>query len=97
PERISCDLGDEVVLDVQLSNNGEGPADNIQLDIELSDGVELSLGSADRIIQFLGPSESMRIQIYVRGVGMGDELVTVKLVDGRTQQTIIKSTMVRVG
>ncbi|MFW9850544.1 MAG: hypothetical protein ACFFF4_15540 [Candidatus Thorarchaeota archaeon] len=97
PERISCDLGDEVVLDVQLSNNGEGPADNIQLDIELSDGVELSLGSADRIIQFLGPSESMRIQIYVRGVGMGDELVTIKMVDGRTQQTIRKSTMVRVG
>jgi hypothetical protein len=97
PERISCDLGDEVVLDVELSNSGEGPADNIQLDIELSDGVELSLGSADRIIQFLGPSENMRIQIYVRGIGMGDELVTVKLTDGRTQHTITKTTMVRVG
>jgi hypothetical protein len=97
PERISCDLGDEVVLDVSLSNNGEGPADNIQLDIELSDGVELSLGNADRIIQFLGPSENMRIQIYVRGIGMGDELVTVKLTDGRTQTTMTKTTMVKVG
>ncbi|MCK5150323.1 MAG: hypothetical protein KAQ65_00720 [Candidatus Thorarchaeota archaeon] len=97
PERISCDLGDEVVLDVHLSNAGEGPADNIELLIKLSDGLELSLGSADRMIQFLGPSENMRLQIYVRGVGMGDELVTVKLIDGRTQHEIVKTTMVRVG
>jgi hypothetical protein len=97
PERISCDLGDEVVLDVYLQNDGEGPADNIQLFMELSDGVELSLGSPDRMIQFLGPSENMRLQVYVRGVGMGDELVTVKMIDGRTQHTIVKTVMVRVG
>jgi len=97
PERISCGLGDEVVLDVELSNTGEGPANNITVAVAISDGLELSLGSPGRTIQFLGASENLRFQIYVRGISFGDELVTVKLLDPKTNEEIVKTLMVKVG
>ncbi|MFX0108007.1 MAG: hypothetical protein ACFE7R_06975, partial [Candidatus Hodarchaeota archaeon] len=48
PERISCGLGDETVFDATIRNEGDGPAENIKVEIELSDGLELSLGGADK-------------------------------------------------
>ncbi len=97
PARISCGIGDEVVIDVDLSNTGEGPADNIEIKIALSDGIEQSLGSAMRSLQFLGANEKMRLQVYIRGVSMGDELVTIAVKDSRSGQEIIKTAQVIVG
>ncbi len=97
PERISCGLGDEVVLDVTLSNDGEGPANNVTVAVALSDGLELSLGTPDRTIQFIGASEKLRFQIYVRGISFGDELATIKLQDPKTKEEIMKTVMVKVG
>lgn len=97
PERISCGIGDEVVIDITLSNTGEGPADNIELKIALSDGIELSLGSNLRTIQFLGSNEKMRLQLYVRGVSMGDQIIMVSLRDTRSTQEIVKNAYVKVG
>lgn len=97
PERISCGLGDEVVLDVTLINDGEGPANNISVAVALSDGLELSLGSPDRTIQYLGASEKLRFQIYVRGISFGDELTTVTLQDPKSDEKIVKTVMVKVG
>lgn len=97
PERISCGIGDEVVLDISMSNTGEGPAENISLKIALSDGISLSLGNNERSIEYLGANESMRLQLYVRGVTMGDEFVTVTAKDGRAPEEIVKSATIRVG
>jgi uncharacterized membrane protein len=55
PERLSCGLGDESVFDVEFVNEGDGPADNIKVTVELSDGLEISLGSSEKTIQFIGP------------------------------------------
>ncbi|MFW9956080.1 MAG: hypothetical protein ACFFD3_16155 [Candidatus Thorarchaeota archaeon] len=97
PERISCGIGDEVVLDVSMSNDGEGPAENINVAIELSDGLELSLGSRERSIQYLGPSEKMLLQIYVRGISMGDELVSIMVKHSKSTIELVKTALVRVG
>ncbi|MFW9920780.1 MAG: hypothetical protein ACFFED_14340 [Candidatus Thorarchaeota archaeon] len=97
PERISCGIGDEVVFDVTLSNEGEGPADNILVKLALSDGIELSLGGNERSIQFLGANEKMRLQVYVRGISMGDQVVMLSVKDGRSSQEIVKNAYIRVG
>lgn len=96
PERLSCGLGDESVFDVEFVNEGDGPADNIKVKVELSDGLEISLGSTEKTIQFIGPRERMRFQVYVRGVSIGDEMVTIKAVDSRVGEEIVKSSVVRV-
>ncbi|MHA2070701.1 MAG: hypothetical protein ACW985_02820 [Candidatus Thorarchaeota archaeon] len=96
PERLSCGLGDESVFDVEFVNEGDGPADNIKVTVELSDGLEISLGSSEKTIQFIGPRERMRFQVYVRGVSIGDEMVTIKAVDSRVGEEIVKSSVVRV-
>ncbi|MHA2192515.1 MAG: hypothetical protein ACXAAR_03715, partial [Candidatus Thorarchaeota archaeon] len=77
-------------------NEGDGPADNIKVTVELSDGLEISLGSSEKTIQFIGPRERMRFQVYVRGVSIGDEMVTIKAVDSRVGEEIVKSSVVRV-
>jgi hypothetical protein len=97
PERIACDLGDETVFDVILLNEGDGPADNLKMEVDLSDGLEISLGSNEKMIQFIGPSERLRFQVYARGVSMGDELVTVRITEGKTGKEIVKTAKVIVG
>ncbi|NHJ13403.1 MAG: hypothetical protein EAX95_06980 [Candidatus Thorarchaeota archaeon] len=96
PQRISCGLGDETVFNIVLKNEGDGPADNIKIQVQLSDGLEVSLGSNEKTIQFIGPSERMMFQIYVRGVSMGSQLVTVLAVEGRTGKEIIATSQVDV-
>ncbi len=96
PERLSCGLGDESVFDVEFVNEGDGPAENIKVTIELSDGLEVSLGSSEKLIQFIGPRERMRFQVYVRGISIGDEMVTIKAVDSRAGEEIVQTSAVRV-
>ncbi len=97
PERVSCNLGEEAVLEVTVLNEGDGPAENINVTVELSDGLEISLGNEQKLINFLGSGENVRYQLFVRAVGQGEELVTIKAVDGRSGQEVIKTSMVRVG
>lgn len=96
PQRISCGLGDETVFNVALKNEGDGPADNIKVEVQLSDGLEVSLGSSEKMIQFIGPSERMMFQIYIRGVSMGTQLLTVIAVEGRTKKEVIETSQVDV-
>ena len=97
PQRISCGLGEDAFFDVTVSNTGDGPAENIAIEIVLSEGIEISLGSDEKIIQFLGPNEKMRLQVYVRGVSYGEELVTVKATDGRSGKEVITTSQIDVG
>ncbi len=97
PERVSCTLSDEAGFEIELMNKGDGPADHIVIKIELSDGLELSLGSEEKTVNFIGSGDSIRFQIYVRAISQGEELVTVHAVDGRTGQEVLKTSMVRVG
>ena len=97
PERVSCSLSDEAGFEIELRNNGDGPADNLTLKIELSEGLEISLGSEERTINFIGSGDKIRFQIYVRAISQGEELVTVHAVDGRTGQEVTQTSMVRVG
>ncbi|MGY5858546.1 MAG: hypothetical protein RTU63_04190 [Candidatus Thorarchaeota archaeon] len=97
PERVSCSLSDEAGFEIELKNNGDGPADNITIKIELSEGLEISLGSEEKTINFIGSGDKIRFQIYVRAISQGEELVTVHAVDARTGQEVVKTSMVRVG
>ena len=97
PERVSCNLGEEAVLQVTVLNEGDGPAENIELTVELSDGLEMSLGIEEKSINFLGSGENVRFQAFVRAVGQGEELVTIKALDGRSGDEVVKTSMVRVG
>jgi tetratricopeptide (TPR) repeat protein len=97
PERVSCNLGEEAVLQVTILNEGDGPAENIELSVELSDGLEMSLGIEEKSINFLGSGENVRFQAFVRAVGQGEELVTIKVLDGRSGDEVVKTSMVRVG
>ena len=97
PERVSCSLSDEAGFEIELKNNGDGPADNIQVRIELSEGLEISLGSEEKTINFIGSGDKIRFQIYVRAISQGDELITIHAVDGRTGQEVSQTSMVRVG
>jgi tetratricopeptide (TPR) repeat protein len=96
PRRVSCSLGEEAILTVAVSNEGSGPAGNISIFIELSSGLEISLGSDQKTIQFLGPGENIRFQVIVRGIGLGEENVKVKLVDVRQETESEKITLVTV-
>jgi hypothetical protein len=97
PEVVSCTLGEEAVLEVTVLNEGDGPAENIAYSTELSDGLEISLGNEEKLINFLGSGENVRFQLFVRAVGQGEELVTIKVVDGRSGIEVVKTSMVRVG
>jgi tetratricopeptide (TPR) repeat protein len=97
PEVVSCTLGEEAVLEVTVLNEGDGPAENIEFSTELSDGLEISLGNEQKTINFLGSGENVRFQLFVRAVGQGEELATIKVVDGRSGEEVIKTTMIRVG
>ena len=97
PESVSCSLSDEAGFEIELKNNGDGPADNIHIRIELSEGLEISLGSEEKTVNFIGSGDQIRFQIYVRAISQGDELITVHAVDGRTGQEVSKTSMVRVG
>ncbi|MFW9925275.1 MAG: hypothetical protein ACFFDM_00765 [Candidatus Thorarchaeota archaeon] len=97
PERVSCNLGEEAVLEITILNEGDGPAENVNLTAELSDGLEISLGNEEKLINFLGSGENVRFQLFVRAVGQGEELVTIKAVEGRSGTEVVKTSMVRVG
>jgi len=97
PQRISCGLGDEVVLDVTLANHGDGPASNIDVNTEFSPGLELAMGSGQKSIQFIGTGEHMRFQLYMRAVKAGESLVTVKIREQNQADEIVKTALVRVG
>ncbi len=97
PERVSCALGDEAIIEVNLKNIGDGPADNILIKANLSEGLEISLGNEEKTINFLGSGETIHFQIFVRAIGQGEQLVTINTTDGRTGQEVVKTIMVRVG
>ena len=97
PERVSCSLSDEACFEIELKNNGDGPADNITIKIDLSEGLEMSLGSEEKTINFIGSGDKIRFQIYVRAISQGDELITIHVVDARTGQEVTKTSLVRVG
>jgi uncharacterized membrane protein len=82
---------------VTILNEGDGPAENIEVKVGLSDGLEMSLGIEEKLINFLGSGENIRFQAFVRAVGQGEELVTIKVMDGRSGQEVVKTSMVRVG
>ncbi len=94
PSKISCDLGDEVIFDILIINRGDGPADNIELKVELSDGLQVSMGNAEKVINFLGSSETMHFQLFVKGVGLGEEYVTVRVQDSMSDKAIEKRSIV---
>ncbi len=97
PERVSCSLGDEAILEIVIRNNGAGPGQNIKVKYELSDGLEISLGNEEKIISFLGSEESIRFQFFVKAVEQGDELVTIHAIDGESGQEVVKTALVRIG
>jgi uncharacterized membrane protein len=96
PERVSCGLGDEAILDVTFINDGDGAANNIKVKVELSEGLEISLGSDEKVIEFIGPKERMRFQLFVRGVALGDETVTVRAEGSRKGEETTESSTVQV-
>jgi uncharacterized membrane protein len=97
PESTTCTLGDEAILEAVLKNNGDGSADNIQVLTELSEELELSLGSEEKTVNFLGSGDSVRFQIYVRAVMQGEGTVTFKAKDSHTGQEVEASAIVSVG
>jgi tetratricopeptide (TPR) repeat protein len=97
PERVSCTLGDEAIIEVNLKNIGDGPADNISIKANLSEGLEISLGNEEKNINFLGSGETIHFQIFVRAISQGDELVTINAIDSRSGKEVVKTAMVRVG
>jgi uncharacterized repeat protein (TIGR01451 family) len=97
PERVSCSIGDEAILEINVKNVGDGPANNILIRAVLSDGLEISLGSAEKTVNFLGSGETIHFQIFVRAITQGEQLVTIQVADGRTGQEVIKTGMIRVG
>ncbi|MGV9170115.1 MAG: hypothetical protein ACOC38_09280 [Promethearchaeia archaeon] len=77
PEEVSCGLGEEVVFDITLSNEGSGPANDIDLVFETSPGIEVAVGSNSKSINFVGVGEQMRFQLYLRGAAEGEEKASV--------------------
>ncbi|MGM0686746.1 MAG: hypothetical protein ACQET3_07240, partial [Promethearchaeati archaeon] len=77
PEEVSCGLGEEVVFDITLSNEGSGPANDIDLVFETSPGIEVAVGSNSKSINFVGVGEQMRFQLYLRGAAEGQERASV--------------------
>ena len=96
PVRISCGLGEESVLDVTLVNDGDGPADDLKVKIELTDGLEISVGGDEKSIKFLGSGERLHFQVYVRGIGLGDEEATVTLIDKKHDMELTGKTVITV-
>ncbi|RDE13763.1 MAG: hypothetical protein C4K47_05450 [Candidatus Thorarchaeota archaeon] len=96
PQQLSCSVGDEVVIDVVLKNSGHGAASNITVTTELSAGLQLSLGNDQKSIQFLATGEEMRFLLYVKAVGRGDGLVTIKTKEPTQEKETAKTALVRV-
>ncbi|MBD3404810.1 MAG: hypothetical protein GF411_01585 [Candidatus Lokiarchaeota archaeon] len=96
PEQISADIGDEIVFDVMIQNTGDGPAGNITVKIELSDGLVVSLGGTEKSIQFLGAGERMSFQVYIQAEVTGEQFATMKLEDTKTGKEVTKTVKVRV-
>lgn len=84
PADITCGLGDELVFDIELFNEGRGAANNVNVELNLTPGLEISIGSESKSIQFIGVGEKMRLQFYIRAVQVGDQslVVTAKSADG---------------
>ncbi|MHA1960051.1 MAG: hypothetical protein ACW99U_07460 [Candidatus Thorarchaeota archaeon] len=97
PQRVSCNLGEEAILGVTLRNEGDGPADNIRIRISLSEGLELSMGGEEKVVEFLGSSDGITFQIFVKGVGLGEEIVTLTVSDSAGGKEIVKSSRIDVG
>ncbi len=97
PKKLSCDLGEELVLDVTIKNEGDGPADNIRVGTELTDGLELSIGLPEKQIQFIGPGEKMVFQVYVKGIGFGEGTAKICLTDEKDGSEITESVSITVG
>jgi hypothetical protein len=87
PADITCGLGDELIFDVELLNKGGGAANNIDVMLKLTPGLETSIGSESKSIQFIGVGERMRLQFYIRAVQVGDQslVVTAKSPDGSVE------------
>ncbi|TXT55695.1 MAG: hypothetical protein BAJATHORv1_30075 [Candidatus Thorarchaeota archaeon] len=96
PQRVSADIGDEVVFDVMIQNTGDGPAGNITVRTELSDGLRISLGGTEKSIQFLGAGERMSFQVYIMAEDVGDQITTLKLIDTKTGEEVSKTVTVKV-
>jgi len=96
PEKITCSMGDEVVFDAVVSNKGDGAADSIRIEILLSTGLELSVGPPVKTIQYLGVSEQMRFQVFVRSQMRGEGLLTVKAIDTKAGTELVRTSAIRV-
>jgi uncharacterized repeat protein (TIGR01451 family) len=97
PERVSSSLGDEAILEINVKNIGDGPANNILIKAILSEGLEISLGCTEKTVNFLGSGETIHFQIFVRATEQGEQLVTIHVEDGRTGQEVVKTSAIRVG
>lgn len=94
PENMSLTLGDEGIIEVEVGNEGDGPADNIHVTTEMSEGVELALGSEERTISFLASGDKVRFQIYVKAVMQGESVITFKALDRISKNEAVMSTRV---
>jgi hypothetical protein len=97
PEVVSCTLGDEAIIEVEVGNQGDGPADNIHVSTEMSEHVEIALGSEERTINFLASGDNVRFQIYIKAVMMGEGFITFKAVDRITGSEAAQTTKVVIG
>ncbi|TFF84767.1 hypothetical protein EU524_00305 [Candidatus Thorarchaeota archaeon] len=96
PESMSLTLGDEGIIEVEVRNEGDGPADNIHVTTEMSEGVEIALGSEERTINFLASGDKVRFQIYVKAVMQGDSVITFKALDRMTNNEAVMSSRISV-
>jgi uncharacterized repeat protein (TIGR01451 family) len=70
--------GQQVEIEIELSNQGSGQADNIVLHADLSEGLEHPTGrSLDNLIQQLRPGEQRKLMLRLRATQPG--LATCKL------------------
>ncbi|MEM4735470.1 MAG: hypothetical protein QXS20_07110 [Candidatus Thorarchaeota archaeon] len=97
PPSLLCDIGDEVVFDVVVKNRGDGPADNFEIEVLLSQGLEMTVGSSRRSVQHLGVEESIRFPVYVRPTSRAGGLVTVRLRLAGQDTEITRTASVRSG
>ncbi len=97
PESMRITLGDEASVEGEVRNDGDGPADNIHVATELTEGLEIALGSEERTINFLGSGEKVRFQIYVKAVMQGEGSITFTAIDRSTGNEARMTSRVLVG
>lgn len=97
PESLRITLGDEAIIEVEVRNEGDGPADNIHVKTEMTEGLEIALGSEERTINFLGSGDKVRFQMYVKAVMQGEGEITFTAVDRSTDNQAQYTTRVTVG